>query len=195
MKSKENLGKDISEQLVKMERAVSQMSVIIDDVMNFARTQPLRLEKNHLSKSLLRSIETIQIPRNIKVTLPKNDILFEFDNEKLEVVFSNLITNAIQAIGDKEGEITIKFEERIQGKIQIEIQDSGPGIPEDILPKIFEPLFSTKQHGTGLGLPSCKSMVEQHHGTIHVKNNPTSFTVTLPRHIKNPDLILGTVKY
>ncbi len=185
MKSKGELDEHIAERLLKMEHAISQMGAIIDDVMNFARTQPLKLEENYLSKSLQHSIEIIQIPKNIKITLPQNDILFEFDNKKLEIVFSNLITNAIQAIGDNQGEIIIRFEEKTSGKIQIQVQDSGPGIPENILPKIFEPLFSTKQRGTGLGLSSCKSIVEQHQGTISVENNPTVFTVMLPRHIKN----------
>lgn len=64
----------------------------------------------------------------------------------------------------------------------IDFIDSGPGIPEDTINKIFEPLFTTKQKGTGLGLASCKNIVEQHSGKITVKNNPTTFTVRLPRH-------------
>ena len=67
--------------------------------------------------------------------------------------------------------------------VKIEFKDSGSGIPEDVLPKIFEPLFTTKQEGTGLGLPSCKSIIEQHNGNISVKTElgkGTTFIVTLP---------------
>jgi len=63
----------------------------------------------------------------------------------------------------------------------LEFTDSGEGIPDDDLEKVFEPLFTTKQKGTGLGLASCKNIVEQHHGEISVKNNPTTFTVKLPK--------------
>ena len=64
-------------------------------------------------------------------------------------------------------------------------KDTVPGIPDNVLPKIFDPLFTTKQTGTGLGLPSCKNIAEQHSGTISVKNNPTVFTVMLQ---KNPQI-------
>ncbi|MGI0007029.1 MAG: ATP-binding protein, partial [Nitrosotalea sp.] len=60
-----------------------------------------------------------------------------------------------------------------------------PGIPKSLMTKIFDPLFTTRQIGTGLGLVSCKNIVEQHYGTIHVANNPTTFTITLPKHIEN----------
>jgi len=65
--------------------------------------------------------------------------------------------------------------------VSIMFADSGPGIQKDALPRIFDPLFTTKSKGTGLGLVICKSIVEQHHGTISVRNNPTTFTIELPK--------------
>ena len=59
--------------------------------------------------------------------------------------------------------------------------DSGPGISPENIEKIFEPLFTTKQLGTGLGLSICKNIIEQHGGSITVKNNPTIFLVKLPK--------------
>jgi signal transduction histidine kinase len=59
--------------------------------------------------------------------------------------------------------------------------DSGRGISDENLPKVFEPLFTTKQKGTGLGLASCKNIVEQHEGEISVTNNPTTFIIVLPK--------------
>ena len=64
--------------------------------------------------------------------------------------------------------------------ITIKVQDSGPGIPDKDLEKIFEPMYTTKTTGTGLGLVICKSIIEQHGGTISVSNKPTTFTITLP---------------
>ena len=63
----------------------------------------------------------------------------------------------------------------------IKIIDDGPGIPKKDLSKIFTPLFTTKQRGTGLGLFSCKVIVEQHGGTIEASNDPTTFTIKLPK--------------
>ena len=68
-----------------------------------------------------------------------------------------------------------------QGQVTISVMDSGPGIPEDALLKIFEPLFTTKQQGTGLGLSSCNTIIENHGGTITVSNNPTTFAISLPQ--------------
>ena len=105
------------------------------------------------------------------------------------MVLSNLIKNASQAI-EGNGEISIRIIDK-KDDVLIEIEDSGLGIPESVLPKIFEPLFTTKQSGTGLGLASCKSIVERHHGVLTVRNNPTVFTIHLP---KNPSRVIHTRK-
>ena len=96
------------------------------------------------------------------------------------MVFNNILINAIQAIGKQNGEINIKFEEE-EEFIAIHFENSGPPIPESILPHIFEPLITTKEIGTGLGLASCKKIIENHGGIIDAKNNPTTFTIRLPK--------------
>ncbi|NIU02190.1 MAG: GHKL domain-containing protein, partial [Nitrosopumilaceae archaeon] len=80
-----------------------------------------------------------------------------------EIVFINLILNSIQAIGDKPGIISIYVEED-KSSIKIRIEDTGKGVPEDILDRIFEPLVTNKEKGTGLGLSTCKNIIEQHGG-------------------------------
>jgi len=184
IKYKDQINPGILEHLARMDRSVFSMNRMVNDILNFARTQSLYLENNSLVKVINHSISTIEIPSNIKITLPQDNIILKFDAAKIESVFYNLITNAIQSIGKEEGDITIKFIERRDDKIQIQVQNSGSAIPDDLLTKIFEPLFTTKQHGTGLGLPSCKNIIEQHHGTIRASNNPTTFTITLPKNIK-----------
>ena len=82
-----------------------------------------------------------------------------------------------------QGDIRISIADTNQN-ILIQLQDNGSGINDDDLEKIFEPLFSTKQKGTGLGLSSCKSIVQQHGGTITASNNPTIFTIKIPKRIE-----------
>ncbi|MDE1765087.1 MAG: DUF4242 domain-containing protein [Thaumarchaeota archaeon] len=185
MRWKDSMSNEMAEYLAKMSRASSSINIMIEDIVNFARTQSLRLENNSLLLVIHRTIDTVHIPNNIKMKIPQNDVMFEFDSAKIEVLFNNLITNAIHAIGGNDGGITIRFNEKdVEDKIEIQVQDSGPGIPEGLLPRIFEPLFTTKQYGTGLGLPSCKNIIEQHGGTISITNNPTTVTLVLPRHLR-----------
>lgn len=163
----------------KLENSVQRMSHQIDDVLNFVRTTPLNKKITSLKEIITKSLEDIDISPEITINLPQNDEKIDCDDQKLRTAFSNIILNAIQAIEDK-GTITIKITGYTK-HATVEISNSGPAIPDDVLPKIFEPLFTTKQRGTGLGLSSCKNIIEQHGGTISVKNNPTTFVITLPR--------------
>ncbi len=86
---------------------------------------------------------------------------------------------------ENSGEIKVRIKEN-ENDVDIEIEDSGPGIPEDKIEQIFDPLFTTKSTGTGLGLVSCKNIIEQHKGTISVKNNPTIFEIILPKKVSKP---------
>ena len=83
---------------------------------------------------------------------------------------------------DENGEIKIRITD-LSYSVQIEIEDTGSGISPEIQSKIFDPLFTTKQTGTGLGLSICKTIVEQHGGTIYVKSPPTVFTIEFPKNI------------
>lgn len=181
---KGKLDPEIFNHFSRISRSVTKMNMLISDVLNFARTQALMLEKNSLLKIIHNTLDEIRVPDNVKIIMPENDISLKCDATKLEVVFYNLLTNAIQSIGENtHGEIMIRFAKK-DDKIQIDIQNSGPQIPDESLLKIFEPLFSTKEHGTGLGLASCKNIIEQHHGTISARNYPTTFTILLPKDIE-----------
>ena len=81
----------------------------------------------------------------------------------------------------KGGKIEILINEK-DNMIILEFIDSGEGISDENLDKVFEPPFTTKQKGTGLGLASCKNIIEQHQGEISVKNNPTTFIIKLPKY-------------
>ena len=99
----------------------------------------------------------------------------------MQRVFSNLITNAVQAMPNG-GQLTINASKKGETAL-IMVEDTGLGIPDENLPKLFTPLFTTKAKGQGFGLPVCKRMVEAHDGTITVKSKVgkgSTFTVEIP---------------
>ena len=84
---------------------------------------------------------------------------------------------------EKKGHIHIRINDMIDFTI-IEVEDTGPGIPKNLIGKMFEPLFTTRQIGTGLGFVSCKSIVEKHGGTIEIRTQikkGTTFVITLSK--------------
>ncbi|MDE1765488.1 MAG: GHKL domain-containing protein [Thaumarchaeota archaeon] len=165
----------------RFDRAVQRMAHQIDDVLNFVKRSDLILQATSVLATLDSSIAGVMVPPDVNISKPNLDTQVNCDSRKLEAVFSNLIINAIQAM-DERGEIKIRMID-LSSSVQLEFEDTGPGIPTDILPKIFDPLFTTKQTGTGLGLSICKSIVEQHGGTISVRSKPTIFTIRLPKNI------------
>jgi len=163
----------------RMERAISKIVHLVDDVLDYVRISELELQKIPIIAILDSAIDSMDVPPNVKIKCDKTDIEINCDIRKMDAVFSNIITNSIQAIDD-DGDITIQVS-TIDDDIIIEIVDTGPGMTESLISKIFDPLFTTKSHGTGLGLSICKTIVEQHGGKILVKSNPTTFTVTIPK--------------
>ena len=112
-------------------------------------------------------------------------LMCEGDNNQLIQVFTNMVINATQAM-DGKGNITIRAtKDKPNGKIYIEISDTGCGIPRENIPRIFNPFFTTKEEGkgTGLGLSTVHSIIEKHEGTIKVKETGpegTAFLIELP---------------
>ncbi len=164
-----------------IDKAILAITHQIDDVMGFVRSKPLVLSENDITSIINRSVKSLIIPEGVTITIEPSNIKVKCDVKQLETVFNNLITNAIESVGE-QGTVTIRAKQ-VENFIHIDIQDSGPGISQDIINKIFEPLFTTKQSGTGLGLVSCKNIIEQHGGKISVHNNPTTFTITIPKNI------------
>ena len=97
------------------------------------------------------------------------EVLAEADPRLLSRVLSNLIGNAVDALSGGAGEIALSAERRA-GRIVVTVEDSGPGVPDRILPRLFDPYFSAKSGGTGLGLAIAKKIVEEHGGTISAEN-------------------------
>jgi len=179
-----NLGSNLDEKskkfIKRIEDSTGLITSIIGDVLEFAKSSELHKEKISIKTLLGNVVSNIDVSHKIQINFLENNISINCDKSKMMSVFSNLITNSIQSIEDK-GIITILAEADSENSI-ISIVDSGAGIPTDKMTQIFKPLFTTKTSGTGLGLGICKNIVEQHGGEISVHNNPTTFTLKLPKH-------------
>ena len=170
------------EKFKQIENAISRITHQIDNVMDFVRTKSLDLKKYSLKSIIDSSIAISHIPDSVKIIVDGDNPEILCDQKAMEIVLVNLIDNSVHAMNG-QGDIRISIADTNQN-ILIQLQDNGSGINDDYLEKIFEPLFSTKQKGTGLGLSSCKSIVQQHGGTITASNNPTIFTIKIPKRIE-----------
>ena len=179
---KENNKKNeiISRELSRINISVKRISHQVEEVLHYVRTTPLILKTNSINETLQEAINTLDVPSNVEITIPKKDITINFDHEKMLIVFVNIILNAIQSIDKSDGNISIDMNET-SDNITIEFQNSGPNISSNDLKHLFDTLFTTKLEGTGLGLSSCKNIVEQHKGTISAMTNPVRFFIKLPK--------------
>jgi len=168
----------------KIDKAIMRMTHQIEEVLDFVKPKPLSIQTCSILDIIKSTVSKTSKSENLVITLPQNDCFVGCDAEKLEIVFLNLITNAVQAMTN-DGKIEIRITDNDKD-VLIEIEDNGSGIPADKLPKIFDPLFTTRQIGTGLGLPCCKAIIEKHGGIINVKtvlDKGTTFSIKLSKNL------------
>ena len=158
---------------------------IISDLFDFSRSKTPQREEVSAVELLRRSLERCAIPEKVLVELdlPENLSAVHVDPRQLGQVFENLVLNAAQAMPEG-GSLRINAEEdRAAGLLRINLSDTGEGIAEEHMKSLFEPLFTTKKQGIGLGLVVAKGLVEINNGNIYAARGPgkgTTFTVTLP---------------
>ncbi len=182
MEHKENLDEDTIKIHEMIKKATFRLSHQINDVLDFVNPPTLEIQNHSILAILKKMISNVIIPETITLAIPENDIRIDCDQYQIEAVFANLFLNAMQAMNNV-GTIDIQIKDE-NYFVLIEIQDSGPGIPSDLLDKIFDPLFTTRQIGTGLGLPSCRNIVENHGGMLDVSTvlgMSTTFSIRLPK--------------
>ena len=179
--------KDVAdEKVVKhlkiLEKEVNSANLIISDLLDFARKKPLTLVKTDLNETVKNTLSKITVPENIKVEVKLGEISkMLLDEERVQRVCHNLILNAVQAMPEG-GKLAIQTTKQ-DDSAKLIVRDTGVGIPKEIVPRLFTPLFSTKAKGIGLGLVICKQIVEGHDGNITVDSRVgegSTFTVKLP---------------
>lgn len=177
-----NVQREKSNVFNRTRKAILRMSHQIDDVLEQVKKSPLNLEKKSLLKIIKTAADSIADHENVTIRYPEKDIIISCDSLKLERVFINMMQNSIDAIEGKKG--YIEFRVNDTQNIVIEVEDSGSPIPKEHLTRFFQPFFTSKQKGTGLGLATCKNIIEQHGGRVSVLSHPTIFKIMLPRKCK-----------
>jgi signal transduction histidine kinase len=172
---------------------VRNSTKIVSDLLDFARTRPAEREKIAVSELVAQSLEKRPPPENVEVvTEIASDLPPVFvDPRQMGQVLGNLVTNAYQAMPEG-GNLTISAQAASLpcgrgragvGAVALSITDTGCGISQENLDKLFEPLFTTKARGIGLGLAVSRNLVEANGGSIEVESKEgegSTFTVILP---------------
>lgn len=163
---------------------------IVSGLLNFARKNKLIIKHENVNQILSNCLKTVKIPENIIINFKncRRELLVDFDVEQLSQVFINIIINAVEAMPNG-GTLTLETGKEQENAL-IKIQDTGTGIKEEYLKKIFEPFFTSKQigKGTGLGLSVSYGIIKMHRGNIDVVSNcnpskgqqGTIFKISLP---------------
>ncbi len=170
-----------------MGTAGDRVTRIVNTLRNFARLDEAERKQVDLHEGLDSTLSLVghRLKGNVTVVKEYGDLApaLCYPNQ-LNQVFMNLLVNAIDAVGGQDGSITIRtwMEE---GQARVRISDTGAGIPAEVLPRIFDPGFTTKGVGvgTGLGLSICFNIVQKHQGVLSVKSKAgegTSFTISIP---------------
>lgn len=145
---------------------------IASDLLDLTRHRKPETQSLDLPAFLSTLLEEQEIPPGIRLEkdLPPETGRVDADPTMLQRVFQNLLRNAVQAMG---GEGTLKISSRrLEDAVEIRVQDTGPGFPEEELSRVFEPLFTTKPGGAGLGLAIARKLVEAHAGRIRAESPP-----------------------
>ncbi len=180
--SKEEAG----ELLNAIQEELDRLTRNVDEYLRFARLPQLHLhigDVNVMLESLLQLVEAELEQKHIEIIQDWDYDVFpvQMDTEHLRSVFLNLICNASEAMPDG-GKLHISTRQT-DGMVLIHVEDTGCGIRDEDLPFIFEPFYTTKASGTGLGLPYVQQIIHQHEGTIHCTSKVgegSRFTISLP---------------
>jgi len=180
---------DFEKLTIQLKAEVARINQQITDFLHYSRPPKLNLRPLEIEKIVKDSIrvaeaEAEDLPIQINFFLADKTLKVMGDEQALRSVFNNLFINAIQAMTEKGGTLTINVTPDTDGFVKIEVVDTGVGISPENLPKIFEPYFSTKETGTGLGLAIVERLVDEHKGKIAVESElgkGTKFTLRLPK--------------
>lgn len=190
IKTKLSTGQEPDPKIAKhikiIESEIQQANGIINEILTYSRQRELKPELVKLNHWLEELLSVYPFPPHIELVklLDPADPTLSIDATEMQQSIRNLIGNGIEVMPPpKGGKITIRTRVPEPGWVQIDIGDSGAGIPPDVLDKIFAPFFTTKARGTGLGLAVVRKVIDRHKGRVDVESQVgvgTTFKLFLP---------------
>lgn len=188
--------KDFKEYSDIIKEEISRLEETINSFLFSVRKLELNIEDVNINELILSTVAFLkyEIEKNnvnIDIKFDKDNLILKLDEKYIKQSLINIIQNAIDAMSDnsdgKKKEIYIKLK-TVDNYAVISIKDTGPGIKEDIINKIFEPYFTTKRHGTGLGLTNVVRIIEAHNGNVTIESeygDGCEFIIKLPLQQEN----------
>ncbi len=179
---------EVHQMLGVIKTEVARVGGVLENFRDFASIGQLNATTVELVKLIERQVRLISPQAELQnidviVNLPDDPLpVITADRVRLEQVLLNVLVNAMEAMPDG-GTLTVCVKRAdAAGEILVEVTDTGPGIPESIQDRIFDPYFTTKSEGTGMGLALCDKIMRQHHGRLdfHASASGTSFELALP---------------
>jgi signal transduction histidine kinase len=176
----EEVSRAIAEEIDRLKR-------VVNDYLRFARLPQPTLAESSLREAVEVFLDFVEpeartLGVQFKVELGRDPAYVLLDPDLFRQAFLNLVRNSFEAM-PRGGTLHVRLERANNGEWILQVEDTGGGIPADVLPQIFDPFFTTKKEGTGLGLAHTRRVVEQHGGRIDCQSTPgtgTTFTIRLP---------------
>jgi two-component system, LuxR family, sensor kinase FixL len=196
--------KDLAQAFEQIALQAERAGEIIRRLRNLvARQPPVRavVDLNALVREVVTFVEyeARKLGVDIDSQLNRSTLRIRVDLVQIEQVLLNLLRNAMDALQEippGRRSLQIRTSRMRDGRVRVQIRDSGPGIPPDVMDRLFTPFFTTKGAGMGMGLPISKTIVDDHRGTITARSRigyGATFAVLLPAHVEspNPGMIAG----
>ena len=182
------LDQKIERHISIIQSEVKQANSIIDEILTYSRSRELKPETLMLNHFLEELLSVYPFPSHIEVVKdfdPREPVV-HIDPDEMRQCIRNLIGNGIEVV-PKGGIVRVATELVEQNWVRVDVGDTGPGIPPDVLEKIFTPFYTTKARGTGLGLAVVRKVVDRHNGKVDVRTElgrGTTFSIFLPLSVK-----------
>jgi PAS domain S-box-containing protein len=188
----------------KIGEGIDALERIVNDLLETGRQTDLRLEHVDLNREIIRVVEIFRMAAKgegkeirFEIIPGEKRVHCRIDRDRIRQALTNLLRNASEAVG-QSGTVTVRSYVRshkmrsntrsgkrsLRDYVCIDVSDTGPGIPEDVLDKVFSPFFTTKADGTGLGLPTVRRMAALHGGQVkytQTRSGGSRFTIEIPR--------------
>jgi signal transduction histidine kinase len=184
-KTASSATQELTRTLNRIDRNVSRCDLIIDEMLDFSRSSALSIQTTNIDAWLgevlteFEGLRKVSLQRDLRAGVEAG-----IDRDRLHRALLNVLDNAVQALTDrdlpspKQRRLEITVRSGVDGeRLEIVVEDAGSGVPEAVLPKVFEPLVSAKSFGVGLGLPNARHILRQHGGDVELRSQEAEGTM------------------